>query len=105
MLIKAIGISHGGSVSESCSNKPPHTQSTAPSGMQQEIPDQELQQVSDHNMQDDGDVNYYQEGGEYENTEELSLDMLKDSPPGQKPMYPFSTLIRFVLISLDRSMY
>ncbi|KAG8919895.1 hypothetical protein FRC00_010775 [Tulasnella sp. 408] len=62
--------------------------------MQQEIPDQELQQVSDHNMQDDGDVNYYQDGGDYENTEELSLEMLKDSPPGQKPMYPFSTLIR-----------
>ncbi|KAG8935391.1 hypothetical protein FRC03_004589 [Tulasnella sp. 419] len=38
-------------------------------------------------------VNYYPEH-DYEDNGELSLDMLKDSPPGVKPMYPFSTLIR-----------
>jgi forkhead box protein J2/3 len=45
-------------------------------------------------QQDQGDGNYYQEHGEYEDNGELSLDMLKDSPPGVKPLYPFSTLIR-----------
>lgn len=59
----------------------------------------EMQSEEDHNEQDqqgpDG-VNFYPDHVEYDNTEELSLDMLKDSPPGQKPLYPFSTLIRYV---------
>ncbi|KAG9014060.1 hypothetical protein FRB94_000258 [Tulasnella sp. JGI-2019a] len=42
----------------------------------------------------EGDLNYYPDHVEYEDEGELSLDMLKDSPPGVKPMYPFSTLIR-----------
>jgi len=42
--------------------------------------------------QDDG--SYYQEHADFEDNGELSLDMLKDSEPGVKPLYPFSTLIR-----------
>ncbi|KAG8907985.1 hypothetical protein FRB99_001151 [Tulasnella sp. 403] len=59
--------------------------------MQQQDPQAAQQPQPDD---DPDNVNYYPEHVEYENTEELSLDMLKDSPPGQKPLYPFSTLIR-----------
>lgn len=33
----------------------------------------------------------------------INLDSLRDGPPGSKPFYPYSTLIRYAVSSVGRS--
>lgn len=45
-------------------------------------------------MGPDGNNPYYPEGGDLSGGLPINLDSLRDGPPGSKPFYPYSTLIR-----------
>lgn len=46
--------------------------------------------------QDVGNNSYYPQDNDLTGGLPINLDSLRDGPPGSKPFYPYSTLIRYV---------
>lgn len=61
------------------------SQQQAPQGMQPMMPD----------PQQDLAGNYYPQENDLTGGLPINLDSLRDGPPGSKPFYPYSTLIRY----------
>jgi forkhead box protein J2/3 len=47
----------------------------------------------------EGSNPYYPEGTDLSGGLPINLDSLRDGPPGSKPFYPYSTLIRYEQVS------
>ncbi|KDR83414.1 hypothetical protein GALMADRAFT_23139, partial [Galerina marginata CBS 339.88] len=60
----------------------------APQGMQAMMPDPNQQDMSG---------NYYPQESDLTGGLPINLDSLRDGPPGSKPFYPYSTLIRYAI--------
>lgn len=63
------------------------SQQQAPQGMQPMMPD----------PQQDLAGNYYPQENDLTGGLPINLDSLRDGPPGSKPFYPYSTLIRYAI--------
>jgi len=59
---------------------------------------QQMQSMMDQQAQQPQDIgsNYYPQDNDLTGGLPINLDSLRDGPPGSKPFYPYSTLIRCV---------
>jgi len=57
---------------------------------------QQMQSMMDQQAQDIGGNSYYPQDNDLTGGLPINLDSLRDGPPGSKPFYPYSTLIRCV---------
>ena len=61
------------------------------------------QEMMQHAQPTPQPVNYYSDASTTNDLTgglPINLDSLRDGPPGSKPFYPYSTLIRYVFLSL-----
>jgi forkhead box protein J2/3 len=57
---------------------------------------QAIQPMMDQQQQPPQDSPYYPQDNDLTGGLPINLDSLRDGPPGSKPFYPYSTLIRYV---------
>lgn len=55
-----------------------------------------MQPMMDQQPQDVNSNSYYPQDNDLTGGLPINLDSLRDGPPGSKPFYPYSTLIRYV---------
>ncbi|KAF8639932.1 hypothetical protein AX17_001182 [Amanita inopinata Kibby_2008] len=72
-------------------------QQPPPQGMSPMMPDQQPPPQAPQQSPDGSSGSYYQQESDLTGGLPINLDSLRDGPPGSKPFYPYSTLIRYAI--------